>query len=105
MADATQLTTNGEPVADLDEETCTYCGESFPAPVELHHTEDECRSAHSATRSDARPTAMPEHGADLQGSKRIRAWWRRWFGRTPPRTLDELGDALRNRDYDLKPPR
>lgn len=26
-------------------ETCTYCGEEFPTPVSLHHSEEECRDS------------------------------------------------------------
>lgn len=32
-----------EPVT-VDEEKCVYCGEFYPAPVSLHHTEAECKT-------------------------------------------------------------
>ncbi len=33
-----------EEARKLRAETCTYCGERFSEPVELHHSDQECRA-------------------------------------------------------------
>lgn len=65
----------------VSHETCSICGESFPAPVSLHHSEEECAAAQAAAAEPAptEPAAEPvvEHAASPG---------------TPPTLEDVLGE-------------